>query len=103
MNARTTMNSEEEQEIRMLRAEYFDASKRAAEAIQTGAQPFDGAALHVLITADARARKAMRRIKELYGVLNADNAMVSPVKLANPPGEIQPEVPKVGSRDALGG
>jgi hypothetical protein len=103
MNARTSMTSEEAQEIQMLRAEYFDATKRAAEAIQTGEHPFDGTGLHVLITADARACKAMRRIKELYGVLNADNEMVSPIKLPNPPGEIQPEVPKIGSRDALGG
>jgi hypothetical protein len=103
MNARTTMTPEEAQEIRMLRAEYFDASKRAAEAIQTGEHAFDGTALQVLITADARADKAMRRIKELYGVLNADNEMGSPIKMPNPPGEIQPDVPKIGCRDALGG
>jgi hypothetical protein len=103
MNARTSMTSEEAQEIRMLRAEYFDASKRAAEAIQTGEHPFDAIALDALITADAQAGKAMRRIKELYGVLNADNEMVSLIKLPNPQGEIQPEVPKIGSSDALGG
>lgn len=103
MNARTAMTPEEAQEIRMLRAEYFDASKRAAEAMQTGEHAFDGTALQVLITADARAGKAMRRIKELYGVPNADNEMVPPIKLANPSGEVQPEVPKIGSRDALGG
>jgi hypothetical protein len=103
MNARTTMTSEEAQEIRMLRAEYFDATKRAAEAMQTAEHPFDGTVLDILIIEDARAGKAMRRVKEIYGVLNADHEMVSPIKLPNPPGEIQPEVPKIGSRDAPGG
>jgi hypothetical protein len=97
------MTSEEAQEVRMLRAEYFDASKGAAEAIQTGEHPFDGTALDMLISEDARAGRAMRRIKEIYGLLNADLEMASPIKLSSPPGEIQAEVPKIGSCDAPGG
>jgi hypothetical protein len=30
-------------------------------------------------------------------------APIPPIKLPNPPDEIQPEIPKVGSRDAPGG
>jgi hypothetical protein len=45
----------------------------------------------------------MKRIKEINGVLSADNELRSPIKLPNPPGEIQREVPKIGSRDAPGG
>ena len=57
-----------DEELRLLRAEYFDASKRAAEAMQTGDHPLDVAALKTVPDEDARAGKAMRRIKEIYGV-----------------------------------
>jgi hypothetical protein len=102
MNARSSLNAEESEEIRILRAEYFDASKRAAEAMQTGEHPFDGTALGIVMNEDARAGKAMRRIKEIYGIA-PDDEHSSPIKLPNPSGETQPETPKVGSRDAPGG
>jgi len=63
-----SISAEESAEIRLLRAEYFDASKRAAEAIQTGEKDLDGANLRLLIDEDARAARAMRRIKEIYGL-----------------------------------
>lgn len=68
MSARSTITPQEADEVRLLRAEYFDASKRAAEAMQTGDRPLDGAALMMVVEEDARAGKAMRRIKEIYGV-----------------------------------
>jgi hypothetical protein len=94
MTAQTTISSQEAEEIRLL---------RAAEAMQTGEHPLEGAALETVITDDARSRKGMKRIKEIHGVLSADNELRSPIKLPNPPGEIQREVPKIGSRDAPGG
>jgi hypothetical protein len=103
MSARLSFNPEETEEIRILRAEYFDASKRAAEAIQTGEHPFDDAALTLVINEDARAGKAMRRIKEIYGLAQGDDEPSTPIKLPNPSGETQHEMPKVGSRDAPGG
>jgi hypothetical protein len=102
MNARAPLNAEETEEIRILRAEYFDASKRAAEAMQTGDHPLDGTALSIVVNEDARAGKAMRRIKEIYGI-TPDEEHNSPIKLPNPGGETQHEMPKVGSRDAPGG
>jgi hypothetical protein len=62
------ISAEESAEIRLLRAEYFDASKRAAEAIQTGDSGLDGANVRLVLDEDARAARAMRRIKEIYGV-----------------------------------
>jgi hypothetical protein len=103
MTARSSFNAEETEEIRILRAEYFDASKRAAEAIQTGEHPFDDAALTIVINEDARAGKAMRRIKEIYGIAHGGGEHDAPIKLPNPGGETQHEMPKVGSRDAPGG
>jgi hypothetical protein len=108
MTARSSLNAEETEEIRILRAEYFDASKRAAEAIQTGEHPFDGTALSIVINEDARAGKAMRRIKEIYGIATGEGERAplnepTPIKMPNPFGETQREVPKVGSRDAPGG
>jgi len=67
MSARS-ISAEESAEIRLLRAEYFDASKRAAEAIQTGDNDIDGENLRLFIAEDARAARAMRRIKEIYGL-----------------------------------
>jgi len=67
MSARS-ISAEESAEIRLLRAEYFDASKRAAEAIQTGDNDIDGENLRLFIDEDARAARAMRRIKEIYGL-----------------------------------
>jgi hypothetical protein len=68
MNARSMISPEESAEIRLLRAEYYYASKRAAEAIQTGDKGLDGANLSLVVNEDARAAKAMRRIKEIYGL-----------------------------------
>jgi hypothetical protein len=68
MNARSIISPEESAEIRLLRAEYFDASKRAAEAIQTGDQGLDAANLRLVVDEDARAARAMRRIKEIFGL-----------------------------------
>jgi len=67
MAARSTITPQEDEELRLLR-EYFDASKRAAEAMQTSDHPLDVAALKTVLEEDARAGKAMRRIKEIYGV-----------------------------------
>jgi hypothetical protein len=103
MTGRSSLNAEETEEIRILRAEYFDASKRAAEAMQTGEHPFDGTALSIVVNEDARAGRAMRRIKEIYGIAPGDGEQSAPIKLPNPSGETQHEVPKVGSRDAPGG
>jgi hypothetical protein len=66
MTARMAMTFEESQELRLLRAEYFDATKRAAEAMQTGEAPFDVSALGMVLSEDARAGKAMQRITEIY-------------------------------------
>ena len=68
MNARLTISPEESAEIRLLRAEYFDASKRAAEAIQTGDRGLDGASVRRVVDEDARAARAMQRIKAIYGL-----------------------------------
>jgi hypothetical protein len=68
MNARSIISPEESAEIRLLRAEYFDASKRAAEAIQTGDTGLDGENLRLIVDEDARAARAMRRIKAIYGL-----------------------------------
>jgi urease gamma subunit len=68
MAARSTITPQEDEELRLLRAEYFDASKRAAEAMQTSDHPLDVAALKTVLEEDARAGKAMRRFKEIYGV-----------------------------------
>jgi hypothetical protein len=67
MGARS-ISEDESAELRLLRAEYFDASKRAAEAIPTADQGVDGANLRLAIDEDARAARAMRRIKEIYGL-----------------------------------
>jgi hypothetical protein len=66
MNAQSSISPEESAEIRLLRAEYFAASKRAAEAIQTGDKGLDGVNLRLIVDEDARAARAMRRIKEIY-------------------------------------
>jgi hypothetical protein len=40
---------------------------------------------------------------DVPGPAGAQPAPIPPIKLPNPPDEIQPEIPKVGSRDAPGG
>jgi hypothetical protein len=95
------ISAEESDEIRLLRAEYFAASKRAAEAIQTGDHPLDGTELNVVIEEHERAVAAMQRIKEIYS--SALGSLTAPIKLPNSGERAQPEIPKVGSRDALGG
>lgn len=63
-----TITAKDAEEMRLLRAEYFDASKRASEAMQTSEHPLDTAALQIVVEEAARAGKAMRRIKEIYGI-----------------------------------
>ena len=65
-------------------------------------RPLEGAGLET-ITEDARSRRTLKRIKEIHGVVSADNELRSPNKLPDPPGQIQREAPKIGSRDAPGG
>jgi hypothetical protein len=68
MPTSATLSADQSDEIRLLRAEYFDASKRAAEAIQVGTEKLDPLAIKILLVQTARAAKAIRRVKEIYGL-----------------------------------
>jgi hypothetical protein len=68
MTARPSITPEEAEELQALNTEYFDATRRAAEALRTGGGPLVGAALETVLEADKRAGDAMRRIKAIYGI-----------------------------------
>jgi hypothetical protein len=63
-----TMTPQQVEELQSLNTEYFDATRRAAEALRTGGGPLAGAALQTVLEADERASTAMRRIKDIYGI-----------------------------------
>jgi hypothetical protein len=68
MTGRPTITPREAQELQALNTEYFDATRRAAEALRTGGGPLVGAALETVLDAEKRAEDAMRRIKAIHGI-----------------------------------
>jgi hypothetical protein len=68
MTGRASITPREAQELQSLNTEYFDATRRAAEAMRTGGAPLVGAALDTVLEADRRAETAMRRIKAIHGI-----------------------------------
>jgi hypothetical protein len=68
MTGRASITPREAQELQSLNTEYFDATRRAAEALRTGGGPLAGAALETVLEADKRAENAMRRIKAIHGI-----------------------------------
>jgi hypothetical protein len=68
MNGRTTLTPRDAEELQSLNTEYFDATRRAAEALRTGGGPLVGAALETVLESDKRAGNAMRRIKAIHGI-----------------------------------
>jgi hypothetical protein len=68
MNVRTTLTPRDAEELQSLNTEYFDATRRAAEALRTGGGPLVGAALETVLESDKRAGNAMRRIKAIHGI-----------------------------------
>jgi hypothetical protein len=68
MSERQTISPEEAEELRHLNTEYFDATRRAAEAMRTDGRPLLGEALQAVLEGDERAGNAMRRIRAIYGI-----------------------------------
>jgi hypothetical protein len=68
MSEPSTITPQQMEELQSLNTEYFDATRRAAEALRTGGGPLVGAALQTVLEADKRASTAMRRIKDIYGI-----------------------------------
>jgi hypothetical protein len=68
MIERPTFTSRETQELQALNTEYFDATRRVAEALRTGGHALTGAARETVLEADKRAENAMRRIKAIHGI-----------------------------------
>jgi hypothetical protein len=68
MTGRATITAREARELQSLNTEYFDATRRAAEALRTGGRRLVGAALKTVLEADKRAGNAMRRIKAIHGI-----------------------------------
>jgi hypothetical protein len=62
------ISPEDAEELRRLNTEYFDATRRAAEAMRTDGGPLLGEALQTVLEGDERAGNAMRRIKAIYGI-----------------------------------
>jgi hypothetical protein len=63
-----TISRREAEELQSLNTEYFDATRRVAEALRTGGGPLVGAALETVLEAEKRAADAMRRIKAIHGI-----------------------------------
>jgi hypothetical protein len=68
MTGRASISPREAEELQSLNTEYFDATRRAAEALRTGGGPLVGDALETVLEADRRAGEAMRRIKAIHGI-----------------------------------
>jgi hypothetical protein len=68
MIGRLTITPRDAEELQSLNTEYFDATRRAAEALRTGGAPLAGAALETVLESDKRAGEAMRRIKAIHGI-----------------------------------
>jgi hypothetical protein len=68
MTGRANISPREAEELQSLNTEYFDATRRAAEALRTGGGPLVGDALETVLEADKRAGDAMRRIKAIHGI-----------------------------------
>jgi hypothetical protein len=64
----TTITPRDAEELQTLNTEYFDATRRAAEALRTGGAPLVGAALETVLESEKRAGDAMRRIKAIHGI-----------------------------------
>jgi len=64
---RTTITPEEAEEIRELRKTYDVESASAAEAMRTGGEPLEGAALRRAREHDRKAGEALRRIQQILG------------------------------------
>jgi hypothetical protein len=67
MTGRPAITPRDAQELQSLNTEYFDATRRAAEALRTGGGPLVGAAMETVLDSDKRAENAMRRIKAIHG------------------------------------
>ena len=68
MSEPRVISPEEAEELRCLNTEYFDATRRAAEALRTDGRPLLGEALQTVLEGDERAGNAMRRIRAIYGI-----------------------------------
>jgi hypothetical protein len=68
MTERATFTPRETLELQALNTEYFDATRRVAEALRTGGHVLAGAALETVLEADKRASNAIRRIKAIHGI-----------------------------------
>jgi len=68
MIGRTTITPRDAEELQALNTEYFDATRRVAEALRTGGGPLVGAALETVLESEKRAGDAMRRIKAIHGI-----------------------------------
>jgi hypothetical protein len=68
MEGRPTITPRDAEELQSLNTEYFDATRRAAEALRTGGGPLVGAALETVLESEKRAGDAMRRIKAIHGI-----------------------------------
>jgi len=69
MNARSTITPEEAAELAELQAEFIDATVHAGASMRSvGGRALEGEALQRVISEDARATNALRRIREIFGV-----------------------------------
>jgi hypothetical protein len=66
MSERSTISPEEGAELEKLQIEYWDAVTRAAEAMHAGGDQRDSAAWQRVLEEDARAGRAINRMKEIW-------------------------------------
>jgi hypothetical protein len=78
MSKGPTVSPQEAEELQRLNTEYFDATRRVAEAIRTGGGPLIGPALQAVLDGDLRAAKALQRIKQIYRIESANSESANP-------------------------
>ena len=68
-NAAPKVSADQIREVKVLGAQYYLSSRRAADALRAFDEELDGNVLESILAEDARAGLALKRIKEIYGVL----------------------------------